>query len=288
MQETRQVARRIAVAEVAELLPGARKVCTVGEREIALFNIAGEFFAIDDRCPHRNASLGTGALDEKTISCPWHGWRFDLRSGHRVGRPGGQVQKFPVSIEDGQLFIELPEDSPVQVLQPSCGYLVRYGVLGWVERFRGAESLEWSHRDRVVIRTSRGVELGELLSRAELPTEKREGDGTESAAGEILRLATRDDEAQLRRASGEADRIVDACRTQLLEGEAGVEILDSELLLDGETLVLYFLGPDSKRLDDLALELGTRHRLRVLFQPLVESTAGGGCGSGCGGHGCGT
>jgi 3-phenylpropionate/trans-cinnamate dioxygenase ferredoxin subunit len=141
---SRSTTRRHVVARVHEIPPGARKIVTVERREIGVFNVDGEFFALRNRCPHQGAALCDGRLvpvvssggpgdfelGEKTLlQCPWHGWEFDVRDGQSWSDPGrmrvasykvtverddaGRVkgpykaEAYPVSIEDGDVVVEI-------------------------------------------------------------------------------------------------------------------------------------------------------------------------------------
>jgi 3-phenylpropionate/trans-cinnamate dioxygenase ferredoxin subunit len=91
------------VATVDQIPPGQRKLVEVGGRAIVIYNLAGAFFALANRCPHRGGSLFDGiqtGLVESTepgrysysrpgemVKCPWHGWEFDIRTGKSVVRP---------------------------------------------------------------------------------------------------------------------------------------------------------------------------------------------------------
>lgn len=79
-----------------------------GQR-LALFNDGGEFFAIDDLCPHQGASLGLGSLHAGRVICPWHSWVFELRTGRcpRESHPG--VATYAVRLNAGAVEVELPE-----------------------------------------------------------------------------------------------------------------------------------------------------------------------------------
>lgn len=117
------------VATLAEMPPGSRKLVTVGRREIALFNIGGEFFAVLDRCPHQGASLCKGVLvgliesaepgqyrysrPQQIIRCPWHGWEFDLKTGQSKVDPSSiRVRPYPVGVESGEQVQEGLRDGP--------------------------------------------------------------------------------------------------------------------------------------------------------------------------------
>jgi nitrite reductase/ring-hydroxylating ferredoxin subunit len=77
---------------------------------IALYHLAGRLWAIADACPHAGASLCTGSLDDGVVTCPRHGSQFRVTDGERVRGPADQsVQTFPIVVESGEAFVELPE-----------------------------------------------------------------------------------------------------------------------------------------------------------------------------------
>lgn len=111
------------VAEVGEILPGQRKIVTVGERSIGVFNIQGEFVAVLNICPHEFAPICLGRVGGTTLPsapgefhwgregeilfCPWHGWEFDLRTGKALADKRKRLHLYPVTVEDDTLFITL-------------------------------------------------------------------------------------------------------------------------------------------------------------------------------------
>ncbi|MBM3609865.1 MAG: Rieske (2Fe-2S) protein [Alphaproteobacteria bacterium] len=113
--------RHIA-AKVSEIPPGERKLVSAGGRDIALFNINGEFFAIADKCPHESGSLCRGKLTGlpeanepgkyrlsrpgEFIRCPWHGWEFDLRTGRSLCDPQNiRARQYLTSVESGETLV---------------------------------------------------------------------------------------------------------------------------------------------------------------------------------------
>lgn len=96
-----------AVAEVDSLAPGHGRTVQVGDRRFALWNINGEFHAIDDDCPHRGGPLGAGVLQDGRVHCPLHGWAFDPKSGACLSNPARPVACYPTKIEAGQVWIAL-------------------------------------------------------------------------------------------------------------------------------------------------------------------------------------
>jgi nitrite reductase/ring-hydroxylating ferredoxin subunit len=123
------------VATVSEIAPGDRKLVEVKGRAIVIFNLAGEFFAISNRCPHQGGSLYHGRVTclvessqpgeyrtsrhGEIIRCPWHQWEYDIRTGKSWCDPRSiRVRNFPVSVEPGARLIEGPyvaETFPVSV-----------------------------------------------------------------------------------------------------------------------------------------------------------------------------
>ncbi|CAB4876581.1 unannotated protein [freshwater metagenome] len=98
------------VCAVEELPPGARRVVSWADGEIAIFNCAGELLAIEDRCTHDDGPLAEGDLDERncTLECPRHGALFDLRTGKPRTLPAYvPVETFAVRVADGRIQVEV-------------------------------------------------------------------------------------------------------------------------------------------------------------------------------------
>jgi NAD(P)H-dependent nitrite reductase small subunit len=92
-----------------EIPPGASKVVEVREHRVAIFNVAGALHAIDNTCPHQGGPLGEGYLEDGgVVSCPWHGWTFDVRTGVSPIDPELCVRRYPVRVENGEIVIDLP------------------------------------------------------------------------------------------------------------------------------------------------------------------------------------
>lgn len=96
------------VAKITDLAPGQGGTFEVQGRLIALFNKDGEFYAIDDHCPHQGASLGAGHLDEEgAVTCPWHAWRFSVTDGKWCDNPRLGVDTFEVRVVDGAVQVKV-------------------------------------------------------------------------------------------------------------------------------------------------------------------------------------
>jgi nitrite reductase (NADH) small subunit/3-phenylpropionate/trans-cinnamate dioxygenase ferredoxin subunit len=98
------------VARVDEIPPGTGKTVEVQGVRIALFNVAGSFYAVDNTCPHAGGPLGEGVFTGNVVECPWHGWKFDVCLGQRLGNADFTIASCLVRIEDNQIQIALPPD----------------------------------------------------------------------------------------------------------------------------------------------------------------------------------
>jgi 3-phenylpropionate/trans-cinnamate dioxygenase ferredoxin subunit len=99
----------IKVAETSDIPAGSVKVVVVGDRRIALCNVDGQFFAIDDLCTHDGGPLDQGELDGDVIECPRHGARFDVRTGKVLALPAVKtLNTYPVEVEGSEIRVALP------------------------------------------------------------------------------------------------------------------------------------------------------------------------------------
>lgn len=104
-----ETAEYIAVATVAELPNGARKIIEVDGKPIAVFNIAGTLYAIADVCSHDDGPVAEGDLYGYEIECPRHGARFDVRTGKVLSFPAiVDIPAYPVKVEDDEVLVGLP------------------------------------------------------------------------------------------------------------------------------------------------------------------------------------
>jgi nitrite reductase/ring-hydroxylating ferredoxin subunit len=103
---------RTAVASAADV-PDARGLAvTVEGRAIALFRVDGSIVAFQGACAHRGGPLALGDLRGPLLTCPWHWWRYDLRSGRRVDDPSVCLERYPVEIVDGRVVLTVPAARP--------------------------------------------------------------------------------------------------------------------------------------------------------------------------------
>ncbi len=98
----------IKVARTDEVAPDQAKLIEVEGKRIALFNLGGAFYAIDDVCPHRGGPLSEGSVQGDVVTCPWHGARFRIPTGEVLGPPATQgVTCYPVRVQGVEIEIEI-------------------------------------------------------------------------------------------------------------------------------------------------------------------------------------
>jgi nitrite reductase/ring-hydroxylating ferredoxin subunit len=97
----------IKVAEVSDLQAGECKTVVADGRELALANIEGKFYAVDNVCPHQGGPLGEGIIEGRQIVCPWHGWRFDCTTGQCGPIPTLKVDAFECVVEGSDVKVKL-------------------------------------------------------------------------------------------------------------------------------------------------------------------------------------
>ena len=96
------------VASVNEIPPGKGIVAEVDSKKIAVFNVKGVFYAIDNICAHQGGPLGEGPLRGTTVNCPWHGSGFDVTSGQVLGPPASTgVTSYSTKVEEGGIWVAL-------------------------------------------------------------------------------------------------------------------------------------------------------------------------------------
>ncbi|MFZ5802422.1 MAG: Rieske (2Fe-2S) protein [Candidatus Omnitrophota bacterium] len=100
--------RWIKVASIEEIPEGTGRMCEVDGVRIALFRRGQEVFAIEGVCPHAGAPLGEGGFDGEKVTCPWHGWEFNVRSGQCVYGEEGLIPTYLVKLEGKDVWIGWP------------------------------------------------------------------------------------------------------------------------------------------------------------------------------------
>lgn len=95
------------VVNTDEIEEGKGQVVEVGEKCLAVFNVDGAFHAIDNTCLHRGGPLGEGELEQDTVTCPWHGWEYNVKTGLCLNNPSSHIKTYPTKIENGEVMVEI-------------------------------------------------------------------------------------------------------------------------------------------------------------------------------------
>ena len=112
---------RFFACRADEVPAGERLICRLDGKSVGVFNVAGEFFALHNRCPHRGGPLCLGPVtgtnidsgdftyvygrEGRVIRCAWHGWEFELETGRSLADPNVRAKTFEVSLENGNVYV---------------------------------------------------------------------------------------------------------------------------------------------------------------------------------------
>jgi len=100
----------VPVGRIDEFTPGQGRMVTVNGRHVAMFRLGGEFFALDNMCLHRGGPICEGMIDDKeVVTCPWHGWSYEIRTGTMVQDRRVGLSKHDVKIDGDRISVRLTD-----------------------------------------------------------------------------------------------------------------------------------------------------------------------------------
>jgi nitrite reductase (NADH) small subunit len=97
----------IRIAAVADCPPGSAFEAVADDRIVALFNVEGQFYALDGICPHQGGPLGQGRLSGCVVTCPWHGWQFDVKTGQHQINKSIVHPRLEVKVSGEEVFVDV-------------------------------------------------------------------------------------------------------------------------------------------------------------------------------------
>jgi nitrite reductase (NADH) small subunit/3-phenylpropionate/trans-cinnamate dioxygenase ferredoxin subunit len=100
----------LTVAKVGEIMEGEGKAFAVGKHMVAVFLHQGQYYAIDDFCPHQGASLAGGYIQDCAVACPLHHWRFSIKDGSWLDNPKIRIDTFKVRVMGGNIQVQIPDE----------------------------------------------------------------------------------------------------------------------------------------------------------------------------------
>lgn len=102
------MAEFVKIAKASEIEPGHARFIDVHGKQIALFNVDGQYFALDNTCTHKGGPLAEGDISGYQVTCPWHHAAFDVRTGEVLGPPARQpVARYSVRVTGGVIEVEV-------------------------------------------------------------------------------------------------------------------------------------------------------------------------------------
>jgi nitrite reductase (NADH) small subunit len=97
----------LRATRVDEISEGTIREFQIDGRTVAIANVAGKLYAIDNVCLHRGGPLGQGELAGTTVTCPWHGWQYDVTTGKLIVNPAVALQCYPIEIRGQEVFVDV-------------------------------------------------------------------------------------------------------------------------------------------------------------------------------------
>ena len=95
----------VRVAAASDVPPGTAHAFTIGRYDVALFNAGGRLYALENSCPHQGGPIAEGWLEDFEITCPWHGWCFDVRSGKMTLGDFARIARFAVDVRGSDIYV---------------------------------------------------------------------------------------------------------------------------------------------------------------------------------------
>jgi nitrite reductase/ring-hydroxylating ferredoxin subunit len=100
--------KKIKIAELSELAPGRSRQVKLLGKSYAVFNIDGSLYAVEGSCKHMKAALAAGRLEDSIVTCPMHGWQYDVKTGECLTESWAKLRTFDLKVEQNTVYILLP------------------------------------------------------------------------------------------------------------------------------------------------------------------------------------
>jgi nitrite reductase (NADH) small subunit len=100
---------RFRVCNLSDLTAEKGLECVAGDRIVAVFRVGDDVFAMDGICAHAGGPLGKGCLAGETVTCPWHGWQYNITTGQHLLTPRIKQARYAANVVEGEVFVDVPE-----------------------------------------------------------------------------------------------------------------------------------------------------------------------------------
>lgn len=101
--------REVRVCNSLEVPIGQKKCFVIEGQDVVVFNLEGDYYAMENSCPHRGGPLSEGAVHGEFVSCPWHAWKFNIKTGQWISNSEIKLKTFSVRVVGVDIFISLEE-----------------------------------------------------------------------------------------------------------------------------------------------------------------------------------
>ncbi len=95
----------VKVASLSDLEAGTCRTVEANGKSVALFNVGGTVYALDNTCLHRGGPLGDGMLEDEVVTCPWHSWQYNVKTGENLRNSAVKVVTYPVQVEGNDIKV---------------------------------------------------------------------------------------------------------------------------------------------------------------------------------------
>jgi nitrite reductase/ring-hydroxylating ferredoxin subunit len=96
----------VRVGKTGDFPSGQGRILEVKGKTIAIFHVEGRFYALDNTCLHRGGPIGDGELEGTNVTCPWHGWRYDIKTGETAFNPAAKLNIYTVRVDGDEVSVE--------------------------------------------------------------------------------------------------------------------------------------------------------------------------------------
>jgi nitrite reductase/ring-hydroxylating ferredoxin subunit len=97
----------VRAGKIGEVPPGTIREFQVAGKAVAVANVGGQFHALNNTCMHRGGPLADGPLEGNVVTCPWHGWEYDVTTGKVAQNSSVGVESYPVEVRGDEIFVDL-------------------------------------------------------------------------------------------------------------------------------------------------------------------------------------
>jgi 3-phenylpropionate/trans-cinnamate dioxygenase ferredoxin subunit len=262
--------RKATISDWQPLEEGARIVRVIEGKSVLFLKDHGETIAIENRCPHRGAPLSGASLRDGSLNCPWHGLRFNLKTGECTTNPAMNLQRYGFNEQDGNAVITFLDENDLKHGIRTA--LIRYGATGQVGWFGTIHPIAIHRAAQLIVESALGIQLGEVLLDDEAA--RNQAPLQSELSGEIVRAASEEDLRRHAASNAFAAKSFETIRNRI--EPLGYSLVEAEATLDEQVVVGWLLSTPDAALGPVATEIAKElsiKQVRFLERRAVEASA---------------